>query len=156
EWENDESTARKCDTMQLRFKGRPPYFIDENENERMLMNMLGQTKFTLSFSNLVSPSTQTHPNREYLTARWTDALSAGATVAGIPPKSDSVKALLWEGALLDLGTVDRVEGIAIVASAVRNWTPHRAKQNHLRSLELLDWRWRYERLASALGTHSDK
>ena len=46
------------------------------------MGILAQAKFTLSFSNLVSPDVQTHPKREYITGRWTDALSAGATVVG--------------------------------------------------------------------------
>src|SRR6185312_13063405 len=88
EWEDDIATERICDSMQLHFSGRPPYFENENDNEQTLMKKLGQTKFTLSFSNNVSPGTQTHPDRQYLTARWTDALSAGATVAGIPPKSE--------------------------------------------------------------------
>ena len=79
------------------------------------MGILAQAKFTLSFSNLVSPDVQTHPKREYITGRWTDALSAGATVVGIPPRSDSVKALLWKGALVDLGTVNLVEGLQAVS-----------------------------------------
>jgi hypothetical protein len=153
DWDDDSATALMCESMQLRFQGRPPVFSDASESQRSLMTILSHTKFTLSFTNLVSPSVQTHPEREYITARWTDALSAGATVAGIPPRSDSVRALLWEGSLLDLGTVNRAEGLAVVASAVRDWTPERALRNYLRSLEVLDWRLRFERLASALDVH---
>jgi hypothetical protein len=153
QWEDDTASASLCESMQLRFQGRPPFFSDACEGERALMKMLGEAKFTLSFSNRVNPALQTHPTREYLTGRWTDALSAGATVAGIPPKSDSVRALLWEGALLDLTTVDRAKGLAVLAAAVRDWTPHRARRNYLRSLETLDWRWRLAKLASALEAH---
>jgi hypothetical protein len=154
DWDDDESSAHICAANQLRFEGRPPMFGDAIQGQLALMRILNQTKFTLSFSNLVSPSAQTHPQREYITGRWTDALSAGATVAGVPPRSKTVQDLLWEDALLDVRTVDRNEGLAIVARAVREWTPHRAARNYLRSLEVLDWRWRFERLACVLNVRS--
>ena len=154
DWEDDASTADLCASLHLRFQGRPPQVGDPSEGEQELMKILAQTKFTLSFSNLVSPGPHTHPERAYITARWTDALSAGAIVAGVPPRSNSVRIFLWEDALLDLGTVDRVKGLHVLANAVRDWTPHRAMQNYARSLELLDWRWRFERIATALGVHS--
>jgi hypothetical protein len=150
DWDDDASSMTICNSMNLRFQGRPPYFSDASESERELMKILGQTKFTLSFSNIVSPTVQTHPTREYITGRWTDALSAGATVAGIPPRSKGIQSLLWEGALLDVGTVDRAEGLEIIADAVRRWKPQCAHHNYMRSLEVLDWRWRFQGLASAL------
>lgn len=153
-WEDDASTSLMCTSRQMKFQGRPPMLADASENERALMQMLSQAKFTLSFSNVIAPSTYTHPKRPYITGRWTDALSAGATVAGIPPCSELVRSLLWKDALLDVGTVDIAKGIAALADAVRDWTPHRATWNYLRSLEVLDWRWRFERLASALDVHS--
>jgi hypothetical protein len=110
----------------------------------------------LSFSNHVSPGPQAPPECAHLSGRWTDALSAGAIVAGIPPHSESVQALLWEDALLDLGTANRIEGLEVLANAARSWSPHRARRNFLRSLEVLDWRWRFERLAAALDVRSEK
>ena len=151
DWEDDLSSALACRSRQLSFQGRPPFFDDATENERALMGYLSDAKFSLSFSNLVSPSVQTHPTREYLTGRWTDALAAGAVVAGIPPCSKSVRALLWPEALLDLGTVNRSEGLEVIARAVREWTPALARLNYLRSLEHLDWRWRFKKIADALG-----
>jgi hypothetical protein len=154
EWEDDESSARICHSQNLSFHGRPPPQFDEasaSDNERILMKFLKDAKFVLAFTNLVSPGEQTHPTREYLTGRWTDAIAAGATVAGIPPRSESVQSLLWPEALLDVGTVKRDEGLEVIAQAVREWTPDRARLNYLRSLERLDWRWRFKKIAGALG-----
>jgi hypothetical protein len=150
-WEDDGATAAACQARGLSFAGRPAGHEDATEGERMLMGSLARAKFTLSFTNRVSPSVQTHPTREYLTARWVDALAAGATVAGIPPRCRAASELLWPGALLDLGTTDRDEGLAGVAEAVRDWTPERARTNRRRALERLDWRWSLRAVADALG-----
>jgi hypothetical protein len=154
DWEDDLASSSECQSRQLSFHGRPPILDDATDNERSLMGILSRTKFALAFSNVVSPSVQTHPTREYITGRWTDSLAAGASVAGIPPRSGSVQSLLWPEALLDLGTVNRAEGLEVLADAVRQWTPARAQLNYLRSLERLDWRWRFERLATALDLRS--
>ena len=155
-WEDDASTAVLCESKQLRFQGRPPYYVDPSEGEQALMKLLATAKFTLSFSNLVSPAPQTHAKRAYITGRWTDALSAGAIVAGVPPRSEFVRDLLWEDALLDLGTVDRIGGLDVVAEAVSEWTPDRAIRNHLQSLKCLDWRWRFKKVAVALDVSSPR
>jgi hypothetical protein len=151
EWEDDETSTRACDELNLRFAGRPPRMDDAGDNERLIMKTFAQSKFTLSFSNTVSPSVQTYSKRQYITARWTDALAAGATVAGVPPKCDTVRDLFWDGALLDTGTVERKRGLEVIASAAQAWTAERAQLNHVRALERLDWRWRFKQLATTLG-----
>jgi len=152
EWEDDQSTTSVCESRNLHFSGRPPYFNDASpsDNERTLMEFLKEAKFVLAFNNLASPGKQTHPTREYLTGRWTDAIAAGATVAGIPPRSQSVQSLLWPEALLDVGTVKRDEGLELIGQAVREWTPERARLNYFKSLQRLDWRWRFKKIAAAL------
>lgn len=85
DWDDDQVNARACESLGLSFRGRPPSFKDATDNERGLMGMLSKTKFALAFSNRANPTMQTHPEREYITGRWTDALASGATVAGIPP-----------------------------------------------------------------------
>ena len=150
DWEDDESNRLECQARNLRFHGRPPSYSDASDNERGLMRLLGETRFTLAFTNRVSRSIQTHPGREYITGRWTDSLAAGATVAGIPPRSESVTSLLWPEALLDLGTVDRAEGLEVLSEAVRIWTPEVAQRNYIKSLEHLDWRWRFKAIAEKL------
>jgi hypothetical protein len=154
EWSDDQINAEACQSFGLNFHGRPPSFSDATDNERELMGMLSRTKFALAFSNRVSPEGHTHPEREYITGRWTDALASGATVAGIPPRSESVQSLLWPEALLDLGTADQTEGLEVIASAVQKWTPERAQLNYIKSLEKLDWRWRFKTLAEVLGAYS--
>lgn len=150
-WEDDEATARACAPMGLRFAGRPAFLADPEQGYRGLLESFSQAKFTLSFSNSVSPSVQTHPTREYITARWTDALAMGASVVGMPPRTKAVGELLWPGALVDTGTADRDASLGLIADAVRAWTPSRAAENHALALERLDWRWRFEKLAAALG-----
>lgn len=150
EWDDDVATEHLCRSSGIQFHGRPESLSDATDNQRGLMETLSRTKFALAFSNRVSPGAQTHPTREYITGRWTDALAVGATVAGIPPRSESVQSLLWPEAMLDIGTVDQIEGLKVIGSAVRAWTPDRAQHNYMRALESLDWRWRFKILAEAL------
>ena len=154
EWNDDAANAERCRSKGLRFHGRPTSFDDATDNERELMITLSKAKFSLAFSNRVSRSVQTHPDREYITGRWTDALASGTTVAGMPPRSESVESLLWPEALLDMGTATQAEGLEVVASAVRDWTPARAEHNYRKALEVLDWRWRFKTIAEALGVRA--
>jgi hypothetical protein len=102
----------------------------------------------------VSPNPQTHPKREYITGRWTDSLASEAIIAGISLRNDSVQSLLWPEALVDIGTVNPAEGLNVIGSMVRGWTPDRAQLNYIKSLETLDWRLRFKTLAEALDAHS--
>lgn len=156
EWVDDLANERVCRASGITFHGRPPSFSDATDNERGLMEMLSKTKFALAFSNRVSPEGHTHPEREYITGRWTDSLASGAALAGIPPRSESAQSLLWPEALLDLGTTNQAEGLRVIASAVREWTPERARFNYMKSLENLDWRWRFKTLAQVLNTRSSR
>jgi hypothetical protein len=156
EWDDDLVSGRVCQSSGITFHGRIQSSSDPTDSQRGLMETLSKAKFTLAFSNRVAPSVQTHPKREYITGRWTDSLAAGATVAGIPPRSESIQSLLWPEALLDIGTVDQAEGLKVIGSMVRAWTPERAQLNYIRSLETLDWRLRFKRIAEALDVHSPK
>jgi hypothetical protein len=150
-WENDEVTAAECEKRSLRFSGRPSLSTDATENQTMLSAAFSQTKFSLSFTNTVSPSIQTHPTRQYITARWTDALACGVTIAGVSPDCISVEKLFWPGALLELGNTDFKHGLDILGEAVSAWTPARAEHNHFNALEKLDWRLRFETIAQQFG-----
>lgn len=152
QWESDDETAAECARHGLAFHGRPATPADCTANQLLLMQSLSNAKFALAFSNRFTPMVPMHPTRQYLTGRWTDALASGATMAGIPPRSETVSALLWPEALLDLGTTDRNDGLAVLGSAAQTWTPARAKQNYLKSLERLDWRWRFQRISAVFGT----
>ncbi len=155
-WEDDERTRRACEAAGIRFEGRPPIEAEATANVASLMGALSRSKFALAFSNAVSPAPYTHPTREYLTGRWTDSVASGAVVAGIAPRSAATEELLWPGATLELETTDLEEGIEQVADAVRAWSPQVAEDNHRQALRRLDWRWRFEALAAALGVESDR
>src|SRR4029078_5366555 len=109
----------------------------------------------LAFTKRFSPASYTHPSRQYLTGRWTDALASGSIVAGITPSCEATDALLWPEATLDLGTVDRQEGIRRVVDAASRWTAEAPRENHRQALRRLDWRWRFRELAQAIGVESE-
>lgn len=148
-WDDDAGTGKACAHLGLRFVGRPGMLPDQIENHRHVMRTYAQSKFVLAFSNGVDGSRYTHPTREYLTGRWTDALAAGAVVAGVPPRSADADLGLWPGATLDLGTTRRGVGLGALAEAARAWRPRDAARNHALALERLDWRWRFAALARA-------
>lgn len=150
EWDDDQKTSQTAEHYNLRFHGRPAILANPMANQRTLMQLYANTKFVLAFSNTVDRTTYTHPNRSYITARWTDALAAGATVVGILPDCQTARRLLWAGATIDLGSTDRQENFGKLSRAAAVWTPHRAAQNHLLAAKHLDWRWRFNVIASAL------
>lgn len=151
EWDNDTITQQFCLERHLRFHGRLQGFDSAAQNQAMLMQLYRQTKFLLAFSNTANPTNYTHPTREYLTARWTDALACGAVVAGIPPREPSIDRLLWEGATLDLGTVRIEEGLSGIAEVMRTWKPAQAERNYQQALQRLDWRWRFLTIANSFN-----
>ena len=150
-WDDDEANAAALASAGLVYAGRPPQFADDAANQASLQRAEAAAKFTLSFSNRHSAADYTHPTREYLTGRWTDALAQGASVAGLAPDCESTRRLLWPGALVDLGTTERAAGLEVLKVAAASWTPAVAAANHLHSLERLDWRRHVGRLAGTLG-----
>ncbi|MDX2019185.1 MAG: hypothetical protein SF187_03025 [Deltaproteobacteria bacterium] len=150
-WEDDSATAAAFAARGLTFKGRPTGDYDPLKNQEIVAAHFSQSKFSLSFSNSVSPSVQTHPHRQYITARWTDALACGVTVAGVPPQCRTIDELLWPEALLKFESIDLDHGIERLREAVSQWTPARAQLNHVRALERLDWRLRLQKVAANAG-----
>lgn len=156
-WDNDAETAHHAARHELVFEGRPVFSSDPDVNQRTLTNCLARTKFVVAHSNLVSQSTYTHPSEEYITARWTDALACGASVAGCQPLTDhSMKELLWPDATLHFDRVDLAHNLEAVAEAVQAWTPKRAQDNYHQALARLDWRWRLKIIADHAGHRSNK
>jgi hypothetical protein len=149
EWADDAETSRAAACLGIRFHGRPPnQDLTIVENQRFLMGIYGNSKYILAFSNSVNPEIYTHPTRQYLTGRWVDALACGATVAGIRPQSETADELLWPGATLEFPSIQRSAGLAILAGAIGSWTPGVAAHNYQMALQKLDWRWRFDTLAT--------
>jgi hypothetical protein len=150
EWDDDENTKRLCTDLKLTFHGRVQSYDTAEKNQQALMRLYQQSKYLLAFSNSAHPNHYTHPTRQYITGRWTDALACGAIVAGIAPNEPSIKRLLWDGATLDLKSIKINEGLPIIAEAAKLWKPEQAIKNHLLALERLDWRWRFVEIAAVL------
>lgn len=151
DWQDDHATGAEAARLGLRFSAGPAILKDAKANQASLMRAMQSTKFTLSFSNLVSPASYTHASIDYVTGRWTDALASGASVAGIPPVCKAGQELLWDGGLLRLPDTNRSRGLKIVAEAVATWKYESAHAIHLRALETLDWRVRFDELVRVAG-----
>ena len=152
EWDNDLEAASAAESLGIRYRGRPDSSgLNALQNQKLMMQAYGAAKFTLAFSNAVNCDPNNHPTREYLTGRWVDALGCGSIVAGVPPRGANTEGLLWPGATLELGGIRRSEGLQVVASALREWTPDMAARNHQMALSRLDWRWRFKALAEVCG-----
>ncbi len=156
-WDDDAAASASAAGLGLAYRGRPPFVDgDADANQRSVMGAMAAARYTLSFSNVASPASYTHPTREYLTGRWTDALASGAVVAGIAPRCEAAEAVLWPGATLDLGTTDRREGLAVLREAATSWTPQQAQLTHARALERVDWRWRLKEITTTMGWHAPR
>lgn len=154
DWDDDHRTARAFHSMGITFKGRPPFHNSAAVDQLEVLAALSRAKYTLSFTNRLSPSAATHPSHEYLTGRWTDAVTCGASVVGVPPRCAATEELLWPEALIGLKSMDLADGIATVREATSEWTPALPALNHANALRRLDWRWRISQIASDMGLNS--
>jgi len=146
EWDDNDATSRLCQQRKISFLGSPKMYQDPVKNQLSLMEIYTKTKFVLAFSNAVNPTDYTHPQREYLTARWVDSIASGAIVAGIVPNEPSVSRQLWHGATLDLKTVDASGGLNIIEDALFAWDEEQSTINIHNALKYLDWRWRFREI----------
>jgi len=150
-WDDDQANAQAAAEAGIIYAGRPGFTVEPVGSQELMVDALARAKFALAFSNRHSPAAYTHPTHEYLTGRWTTALAAGASVAGIAPRCRATTELLWDGALVEFESVDRREGLETLAAEISAWTPRRALVNRAEALRRLDWRWRYRELAALLG-----
>ncbi|WP_114853272.1 glycosyltransferase [Brachybacterium sp. YJGR34] len=147
-WADDADTRAAAAELGLVVEGRPPLARDPAQNQAAVRRALGRSKFALAFTNRVSPAPYTHPTREYLTGRWTDALAQGATVAGVAPPSAAQ--ILWPGATVDLDPEDLRAGLTQLQEHVAAWRPATAARHRALARERLDWRHRIAGIAEVL------
>lgn len=148
-WQDDDRTRDAAERLGLTFEGRPPFDTDSSVNQANLRAALQRSKFVLAFSNAVSPSSYTHPTREYLTGRWTDALAAGTAIAGVAPASASYT--LWPGATVEIDPMNLARGLEQVKSAVAAWTEETPPALQSQAQATLDWRLRLRDIAAVLS-----
>lgn len=156
-WEEDDTTSSDCNSLGLTFQGRPPYVGTPRDVVMSNADFMRRSKYVLAHSNLVDGSQYTHKEKEYFTPRWTDALAAGAIVAGRAPNTDWFgKHELWPEALLDVPANDRMLGLSALKEAAGSWTPELAKTNRRMALKKIDWRWRFKTIARDLNLSAPK
>lgn len=153
-WDDDPKTETSCAARGLRFHGRPPFSPNSQSQQHDLMqNWYAQAKVLIAHSNLAAPAPYTHPSKDYITARWTDALACGAVIAGVQPAGD-MGLIDWKGATLSFEDIELDRNLDQVAQALADWTPDVAANNYLEALRRLDWRWRIFKIADRLGCTS--
>lgn len=145
-WDRSEQVGVVASGLGLVFQPGVPAHADPVQNQVGLHAAMAQAKLTLSFNNVAAPAGYTHPTQQYLTGRWTDALAAGAVVAGAVPRCQATSELLWPEATVEVSPVDVAGGLARVREVVDGWSPAVAELNHAHALERLDWRRRFTRL----------
>lgn len=149
-WEDDARSTKAAAGHGLTFHGRPPFVALSDMQRALMQDWYGQAKFIIAHSNLAAPAPYTHPTKEYITARWTDAIAAGAVVAGAQPHRD-LALLDWPEATVDFKEIHLERNFDQLAGAVADWRPETALRNHIGALERLDWRWRLKTLCARLG-----
>ncbi|MGO1198331.1 MAG: glycosyltransferase [Dermabacteraceae bacterium] len=147
-WDDDRRTEEAASAVGLTFEGRPAMDPDPEVNQQNVRSALLRSKFVLAFSNLVSPAAYTHPTRDYVTGRWTDALGAGAIVVGVAPRA--ADRTLGPASTIEIDPGDLSRGLEQIREAVDRWTRSAPEQTHARARARLDWRWRIHEIALAL------
>ena len=148
-WDDDRRTEEAASAVGLTFEGRPAMDPDPEVNQQNVRSALLRSKFVLAFSNLVSPAAYTHPTRDYVTGRWTDALGAGAIVVGVAPRA--ADRTLGPASTIEIDPGDLSRGLEQIREAVDRWTRSAPEQTHARARARLDWRWRIHEIALALA-----
>lgn len=149
DWDDDLRTLEISKKTGVRFLGRPEFGSSDSSSQKILKTAMNASKVVLAFSNSVDRAYYTHQGREYLTGRWTDALSSGCVVAGRRPVCAAAEELLWDGATLEISSTLGA-GMTEIKKFLDAWTPVHAIENQLRSLERLDWRHRLKVIADDL------
>ncbi|MGA4507731.1 hypothetical protein ACQB6R_01700 [Propionibacteriaceae bacterium G1746] len=118
-------------------------------NQREVVRQLSRAKVVLASSNLASPSDYTHPTRDYITARFTDAVTCGTRIAGQLPQVQAAS-LIPAAARVEIDVSSREAGINAIATAVAAWTEGASQRLHSHALAELDWRHRIREISEAL------
>lgn len=149
-WTDDDVSRRAFSEIRVRFEGRPRFGSTDAESRRYLLDAMAQSKMVMAWSNAVSPAPYTHPTREYISGRWTDAVACGAQVLGIPPQCAALK-LLPEEALVIPDSVREADVVDAAAAAALSWTSEKAARLRDHAMKVLDWRHRFHEVRTALG-----
>ncbi|TWE11993.1 hypothetical protein [Rudaeicoccus suwonensis] len=152
-WDDDSTTGEALATNGIRFQGRFPQLDDGLANQQAVRDHLGRSRVVLASGNLASPTQYGHPTRDYLSARFTDAVAAGTLIAGARPAC-SASDLIPDEAWIDIDVTSRARGLSAIMDAVRGHTDRTVAVLRSAALERLDWRYRLEQIRRDLDVAS--
>lgn len=154
-WADDASNREYFAGRGITYAGRFPMLDDAEENHRMVFERLATSKIALASSSSASPADYTHDSREYITARWCDAMAAGTLVAGVLPECQAAQLLPAQG-LIRMPVGSRREGLPVLRRALAEWNPSTARAIRESAVLTLDWRHRFATITRSLGLRSIK
>lgn len=140
-WDDDASNASALAVHGLRYQGRFDLADDGSANQVEVRRQLDRAKVVLASGSLASPSDYSHPTRDYISARFTDAVASGTRIAGVRPRCAAAE-LIPEEAWIDLPLTDRAFDATTLAEAVAAHDEARADRLRRAALTDLDWRHR--------------
>lgn len=149
--DDDDAVRSALGEFGLSYEGRFPIQPTWQANQHAVHSRLARAKVVLASGNAASPAAYTHPRRDYISARFTDAIASGTPIAGQPPDCEAARRLLPERGLVWLDLDSPTATIAALRAAVAEWTPElaRALQDH--ALREMDWRHRLGQISAALA-----
>lgn len=149
-WDDDQITARRARAAGLAFRGRPGFGASTAEARAMLHRELARTRGVLAFGNAASPAGYTHPHREYLTGRWTEALAHGCVMVGRVPHAHSARELVPDFAHLEVSPTDPEGALHRIAEQTPRWDRALRERIRAHARARLDWRHRLAVIAADL------
>lgn len=151
-FDDDDAVAAVARSAGLTFHGRPPFGDGAEESQRILERYLMRARTVMAFTNLVDQTIYTHPTKEYVTGRWTDALAFGTIPVGKRPNTVTSRLLVPDELCLEVDYMD----IDRAAAQLRVYlddpefdTMTRNAMRHARTL--LDWRYRLRDMCEEMG-----
>lgn len=148
-WDDDELNSTVLASAGLTYRGRFPDAGTGSANQAVVQRMLASSKVALASSPLASPGCYTHPTRDYISARFTDAAAAGTPVAGQPPRGLAT-GLLPRRLLVPMDISTRNAGLSTLREAVTRHDEELASELRREALKTLDWRHRFAVIAARL------
>lgn len=147
-FDNDKTNDDFFASVGLKYQGRPNLDLAYGD---LFADYFLKTKYVLAHSNLADSSAYTHPEKEYITARWTDPLACGCIIIGKQPVTDyAFERYLWPQAVVDIDLPERIDRLDVDAFRL-SWSSDTALYNYKMALERLDWRWRFKDIADYFG-----
>ncbi|WP_289231246.1 hypothetical protein [Barrientosiimonas endolithica] len=145
-WDDDDSNRAALSRVGMSYQGRFPLATDGSTNQRTVHDQLRRAKVVLASSSLDSPSAYRHPTRDYLSARFTDAVANGTLIAGSSPRCRAAD-LLPSDALIPMDVSSLEVGLPALRAALETYDTGAPLRLSRHALRMLDWRHRIRIIA---------